>query len=289
MCHRRYTTIAELHHIVDKYAATILHTPIDALAPDGVNVAGEEVKAGTTYQVTLNGTAGDDPITFVVNEGDNTTTVSVGGKDYPMTPSSVRIFDQTLQPLWYSQPDAIDGEGEPYHNALSTPLKWSTWKNENKSASDAKGTWYGTTFSLDPSLPAGAQVSVNLTGFGQGNLFLNGVHVAYFNIEDGSCASPPGGVNGHGSCLGYVESRCGKPTQDTYHVPPEWLVKPSAAAAPHGGKITTAAAVNEMMVWSDPKLPNNVTQIDPALVSVVYRVDPPKLRSQIDDFLAAHA
>ena len=116
------------------------------------------------------------------------------------------------------------------------PLKWSVWKNENKSAEDSKGTWYvvdavcfvytcrrlielandcryGTSFELPASLPADAQVSVNLTvstrpapparidlgllkerlllrdrpwqGFGQGNLFMNGVHVAYFNTEDG--------------------------------------------------------------------------------------------------------
>ena len=72
---------------------------------------------------------------------------------------------------------------------------------------------YGTSFELPASLPADAQVSVNLTvstrpapparidlgllkerlllrdrpwqGFGQGNLFMNGVHVAYFNTEDG--------------------------------------------------------------------------------------------------------
>jgi hypothetical protein len=41
--------------------------------------------------------------------------------------------------------------------------------------------------------------------------------------EDGECFSPPGGVNNHGSCLGYVKERCGKPTQDCYHVPPEWI------------------------------------------------------------------
>lgn len=229
------------------------------------------------YQVTLNGTSGDQPITFAFNEGDNASAISVGGKDYPMAPSSSRIFDHALQPLWYSQPDEIDGEGEPYHNALSLPLQWRTWKNENKSAPDAKGIWYGTSFSLDSSLPAGAQVSVNLTGFGQGNLFLNGVHVAYFNLEDGSCASPPGGVNGHGSCLGYIESRCGKPTQDCYHVPPEWLTKSQG---------TMLAGANEMMVWSDPKLPNNVTKINPSLTSVVYRVDPPSIRRQVEQLMA---
>lgn len=271
----RYDTIAELHLIIDKYASTILHTPISSL-PDGRS-AGKD----GTYQVTLNGTSTDEPITFAFNQGQNASTISVGGKDYPMASSSSRIFDRTLQPLWYSQPDEIDGEGEPYHNALSSPLKWRMWKNQNKSAPDAKGTWYGTSFILDPSLPASAQVSVNLTGFGQGNLFLNGVHVAYFNLEDGSCASPPGGVNGHGSCLGYIESRCGKPTQDCYHVPPEWLVKTQARSFDHG----TDNQINEMLVWSDPRLPNNVTEINPSMTSVVYRVDPPKVRRQVEKHL----
>lgn len=111
-------------------------------------------------------------------------------------------------------------------------------------------------------------VSVNLTGFGQGNLFLNGVHVVYFNLQDGSCAKPPGGVNGHGACLGYVQSRCGKPTQDCYHVPPEWL-----------------ADENEMLIWSDQRLPPNVTRIDPSLANVVYRVDPPHIQTQVQALL----
>lgn len=51
--------------------------------------------------MTLNGTSGDPPITFAFNEGQNATTISVGGKDYPMAASSSRIFDHTLQPLWF--------------------------------------------------------------------------------------------------------------------------------------------------------------------------------------------
>jgi hypothetical protein len=86
---------------------------------------------------------------------------------------------------------------------------------------------------------------------------MNGVHVAYFNLQFGECFSPPGGVNHHGSCLTYFWSRCDKPTQDCYHVPPEWLQD-------H----------NEMLVWSEATLPVNVTAINPERVSVAYRVDP---------------
>ena len=42
-------------------------------------------------------------------------------------------------------------------------------------------------------------MSINMTGFGQGNLFLNGVHVVYFNLQFGECFHPPGGVNFHGA------------------------------------------------------------------------------------------
>ena len=38
-----------------------------------------------------------------------------------------------------------------------------------------------------------------MTGFGEGYLFVNGIHVAYYNLEFGSCADPPGGVNTHGN------------------------------------------------------------------------------------------
>jgi hypothetical protein len=43
-----------------------------------------------------------------------------------------------------------------------------------------------------------------------------------------------------------------------------------------------------MLVWSNPQLPPNVTAIDPSLASVVYRVDPPPLRRQINDVKLAH-
>ena len=64
-----------------------------------------------------------------------------------------------------------------------------------------------------------------------------------------------------GACLGYVKERCDKPTQDCYHVPPEWI-----------------ADENEMLIFSQATLPPNVTSINPDLLSVVYRVDPPQYR-----------
>ena len=39
-----------------------------------------------------------------------------------MVAGSARIFDDKMMPLWYSDPGAIDGEGEPYHLAVSIEL-----------------------------------------------------------------------------------------------------------------------------------------------------------------------
>ncbi len=40
-----------------------------------------------------------------------------------------------------------------------------------------------------------------------------------------------------------------------------------------------------MLVWSESKLPTNVTVIDPALTSVVYRTDPPAVRAEVEALL----
>ena len=47
--------------------------------------------------------------------------------------------------------------------------------------------------------------------------------------------------------------------QDVYHVPPSWWRS-------DGGE-------DEILIRSKTKLPNNVTTINPALASVVYRTD----------------
>jgi hypothetical protein len=101
--------------------------------------------------------------------------------------------------------------------------------------------------------------SINMTGFGQGNLFLNGHHVAYFDLVDGACSHPPKGGFGNWPGASYVPGACGVPTQDCYHVPPEWL-----HYSPQG-------ETNELMVWNEAKMPHNVSTINPDRSSIVYR------------------
>jgi len=275
----KYSKIADLHHVLAANVETILHTP----APmKQVKVA---APCPDVWSTTHTGTAGDSAITFLVNDCNSDATFTFMGASRAMAAASASILDHSGALLWYSNTTEIDGPGEPYQSAGVT-LKWTSWSNDavgtgvdaantasapvaEHGADNGGGTWYRSSFAR-PQLPAGAQVSFNMTGFGQGNLFLNGVHVVYFNLQNGECFSPPGGVNGHGSCFSYILERCDKPTQDCYHVPPEWIQDQ-----------------NEVLVWSDSKLPPNVTAIHPELASVVYRVDPPSIRAQVADFLAS--
>jgi hypothetical protein len=274
----KYDTIAGLHVVLLKYAASVLHTPLpiaqqkllQATTTTTNSFQTDVVAAGTTtignppkqWFAELNGTAEDPDIVALFNDDVNATTVMWQGQSYKMAGTSCLILGGTSRStkLWYSEPTTIDGVGQPYVPALTAPLTWTSWNNsiDDKGAGSSSGTWYRTTFEK-PTMPAGAQMSVNLTGFGTGNMFLNGVHVVYFDLTYGECFRAPGGVNFHGSCLSYVESRCDKPTQDCYHVPPEWI----------------AAGTNEMLVWSESKLPLNITVIEPSHTSVVYRVDGP--------------
>ena len=270
-----------------------------------VAVTGITPACSKVWTTTHKGAAGDSAITFLVNDCTTAVSFTFMAKARAMAAASALILDHAGEQLWYSDTTEIDGTGEPYRSA-GVALKWTSWSDSNDSTSSATiansdqgvrsaaaasvaasvsdggaagergvtgggggGTWYRTSFAR-PQLPAGAQVSFNLTGFGQGNLFINGVHVVYFNLENGECFHAPGGVNGHGSCFSYILERCDKPTQDCYHVPPEWI---------HDQ--------NEVLVWSDSKLPANVTAIAPELASVVYRVDPPAVRQQVEAFLAS--
>lgn len=91
----KYSSIAALHAVLNDYAATILHTPIDSAGLVEVRrgiaereatrerlleEGGDVSVTGTDYDqwmVTLNGTEGgtDPPITFVFNDSPNVTDV----------------------------------------------------------------------------------------------------------------------------------------------------------------------------------------------------------------------
>ena len=92
---------------------------------------------------------------------------------------------------------------------------------------DHRGDWYRAGFTLPAGLSvegAGAStLSVNMSGFGSGNLFVNGQHLAYFNLAPGNSSKCSKGGFGCWPDGDYVPGWSGKPTQDCYHIPPEWL------------------------------------------------------------------
>jgi hypothetical protein len=152
----KYSTIAGLHYVLQNYTATILHTPVPI-----IRVA----TSPTTWHVTMNGTTGDPTITFLFNDGPNATTLPFRSQSYAMAAESSRVLDATGSSLWYSKPDVEDGLGQPYHLAFDTSqLKWTNWVDGRQG-----GSWYKTSFPR-PSMPDGAMLSVNLTGFGQGGV-----------------------------------------------------------------------------------------------------------------------
>ena len=110
---------------------------------------------------------------------------------------------------------------------------------------------------LDSSIKKFNPHLISDSGFGSGNVFINGVHLAPYDLRFGSCAKPPKGGFGNWPDATYVWEMCERPSQDCYHVPPEWLQDN-----------------NVILVWSEPKLPPNVTAINPKLASIVYRIDP---------------
>ena len=76
-----------------------------------------------------------------------------------------------------------------------------------------------------------------MSGFGSGNLFVNGEHLGYFNLAPSNSSKCSKGGFGCWPDGDYVPGGSGKPTQDCYHIPPEWLIV-------SGGK------ENELLVWN---------------------------------------
>lgn len=238
----KYGTISRLHHVLNNYSSTILHTPL----PIQIDTRRQQ------WAVTHNGSSTDHPITFVFNDADRpyNSSLGPGGKSQQMAARSAMIYDtKSGVMLWYSEPNIPDSMGVAYITDHQSALSWTQWAG-------SRGDWYRSSFKRPNRLPNGSQVSVNLTGFGQGNVFLNGKHLSFFNLQYGECFAPPGGVNPHGNCDTYISQACDRPTQDCYHIPPSWFEDD-----------------NELLVWSDHKLPPNVTEIQPSLASIVYRTD----------------
>jgi hypothetical protein len=128
---------------------------------------------------------------------------------------------------------------EPPYEPLAAALSWSVWPD-----AAAAGQWHRASVTLGAAC-AGASTGallLDLHGMGAGMAFVNGKHVANYNLALGNCSAPrpsrcgaspirPPGSDGDGGC--------GQASQRYYHIPPEVL----AAACAAGARAEEAAAV----------------------------------------------
>ena len=100
------------------------------------------------------------------------------------------VLDNTGTVLWNSHIDKELEKPAPYTTipALAPgKLKWSSWPGNltvsphfpsSSRNGSLHGDWYRTRFSIAPK--AADTVSVNISGFSSGNLFVNGFHLGRF-------------------------------------------------------------------------------------------------------------
>jgi hypothetical protein len=134
--------------------------------------------------------------------------------------------------IWDSHSPAAADAPAPFTTIPSLApgkLVWESWPTTTADLGGSggdkhTGDWFRARFPLPPELTeVGASASVNMSGFSSGNVFINGHHLAYFNLAEGSCTKCAKGGFGCWPDGDYVPLSCGRPTQDMYHVPPEWL------------------------------------------------------------------
>ena len=122
-----------------------------------------------------------------------------------------------------SAPHAV---AEPAYVKLAADLSWSSWTDE-------AGTWHRATVALTPT--GNVTILLDLHGMASGRAFVNGKHVANYNLALANCSMPrpdrcgaspvdtAPGDDGDGGC--------DQPSQRYYHVPPEALVAGAADSA----------------------------------------------------------
>jgi hypothetical protein len=285
-----------------KHADTILGTPTKALNQTVLNPSATcknscmpLCDSTCQWQVDMLGDPMSEtvqtPLSFLCNDALKAASVKhdASGRDIKLEARSCKVLHgATGATLWDSYVNSATETPAPYVK-IPVNLTWSTWPQNYTSyvpgtqyvPSKHQGDWYRTNrFELPSNVLEGtASISINMSGFSAGNLFVNGHHAGYFNLCAGNCSLCAKGGFGCWPMGSYVPMQCGKATQDCYAVPPEWLMKTdnevlvfNAAAAfcvptsdPIGPSQCTNAKQNRMM----PTWAPNATQ--PELVSIVMR------------------
>ena len=245
--------MSDFHRLALKHADTILGTPVSAInqtivggGPNCKQSCAPLCDSTCQWKSTLagaGGTASADapPLEFLCNDALIQASVSLGARPYSLAPRSCKVIDgSTGAELWDSHSPAAADAAAPFVAIPSLApgkLVWATWPtDEGKPGGKHTGDWYRARFALPSELGAvGASASVNMSGFASGNVFVNGHNLGYFNLAAGNCSKCSKGGFGCWPDGDYVPGGCGRPTQDMYHVPPEWL---------------NAGRNNELLVWN---------------------------------------
>jgi len=97
-----------------------------------------------------------------------------------------------------------------------------TWNNNPSAGKNQPLTWWRASFDL-PSATPGTPFALDMTGMNKGFVWVNGHGLGrYYMIignGGGSCSCDYAGSFGPGKC----RVDCGKPSQQYYHVPRDWL------------------------------------------------------------------
>jgi hypothetical protein len=88
------------------------------------------------------------------------------------------------------------------------------WSDDISMATNQSAAWLQATFTADATK---GPVFINATGLNQGHMYVNGRDIGRYWLIEGNCSY------GYGCQVHYFPDRCGKPTQDLYHIPPDWL------------------------------------------------------------------
>ena len=302
----KHTVLTNFHRLALKHADSIMGTKMQDI--NQTVIGGDPTKCKQSCMPWCDGTcqwsvemAGDTssvatgtppiPLAFLCNDDEDAATVThaTSATDVRLEGRSCKVLHaQTGAQLWDSHVPPKTETPAPYVAIPSLApgkLKWTKWPQHSIDVGLApkhEGDWYRTQFAL-VSTTKPRSISINLTGFSAGNLFVNGHHVAYFNLAPGDCSDCAKGEFGCWPMGTYTPTMCGKPTQQYYAVPPEWLVTRSGDgdggdnellvfnAAP-GYCVPTADVAGDgpcTHAKQNNMMPPNIT--NPELASVVMR------------------
>jgi hypothetical protein len=256
----RWSHLAALQNLIRNYTESLLTTSGMA-APTTTDAYGCAGPARTPLQCVVYAANTSAELTFAIGgsggdavmsgrsapPNEPAATVSIYGRSVAMPADTVLIFgtDRTTV-LWNSShPPDVDLAAHAIRPS-DAPLRFTSWTDA------ANMTWHSATFDAPTGEPTA--VLLDLAGMRKGMAFVNGAHVAQYDLALASCTADGalpkpgvpnsfpqeahwkptgwcgdlryvnGGAVGAGSATDtYPDGGCGQPSQRFYHVPADWL------------------------------------------------------------------